>query len=195
MPKHLINRDLLVQTGLALTAEVGLDNLTLKEVAQRLKVSTPAIYKHIENLESLKSAVKLEIQKNIKNQLLASTENFDGIDLLKAMALAYVRFAKEQPKLYQAIEWSALAADTQGQPVFQEAIHKIYQICQELGASELEASHIIRTVRSLAQGYADLDSHQSFVHPSSVESSLIYAYDTFFLGVQQRFQEKKGAGK
>ncbi|MDH6364669.1 AcrR family transcriptional regulator [Enterococcus sp. PF1-24] len=191
MPKYLINKELIIQTAMAITDEQGLENLTLKEMSQRLNVSSPALYKHFKNLEEIKIMVSNQALELVKNEIVRSVIGKSGIEALQAMGIAYIRFAREHKGLYETIQWMNLNVDVPKGSLFYEVIQLVYQVSQDLGANELEASHIIRTVRSIAQGFADVDSHNGFSHESSVESSIEYAYETFFLGVAARLKESQ----
>lgn len=188
MPKYLIDKEMILKQALKITDAQGIDKLTIKEISTELKVSSPAFYKHVDSLEDLKREVANRSLTMVKEEIVRSVTGKQGLDALKAMGVAFIHFAREHPGLYATIQWMNLTTDEVQGTLFYEVIQKVYDISKELGADELEASHIIRTVRSIAQGFADVDSHKGFAHESSVESSLEYAYETFFLGVQARMK-------
>ena len=52
-----VNREIVVQTGLKLLHEVGLQQLTLRRLAKELKIQAPTLYWHFKSKEALMDAV------------------------------------------------------------------------------------------------------------------------------------------
>jgi TetR/AcrR family tetracycline transcriptional repressor len=52
-----VNREIVVQTGLKLLHEVGLEQLTLRRLAKELKIQAPTLYWHFKSKEALMDAV------------------------------------------------------------------------------------------------------------------------------------------
>lgn len=66
MKKIKNNREVIVLKALDIIDELGTNSLTLNEVARQLKIKPPSLYKHIDNIEELKS----DIYSYINNQLV-----------------------------------------------------------------------------------------------------------------------------
>ncbi|MEC7118768.1 MAG: TetR/AcrR family transcriptional regulator, partial [Pseudomonadota bacterium] len=88
-------------SGLALVREVGVEAVSLRQLAERVGVSTPALYHHFKNKQELLFALgeasvdlfQVELDQVIRQaQPTFSIEDF---------VLAYVRFAIENPELYE----------------------------------------------------------------------------------------------
>lgn len=184
MPRTGVNTEMVVKVAAELVDERGIEAVTLKVISQRLNIRSPSLYSHISGLPELKEKVSHYAMCLLKERLVRATMGRSGIDALKEMGRAYIQYAREHTGLYETIQWMNIAADTQSGSLFSDLIQLVFDIATEIGASELEASHIIRTVRSLAHGFASLESHRGFSHPSSVESSYEYALDMFFLGIK-----------
>lgn len=184
MPRSGIGKDDIVRVAAELTDEVGIDHITLKEISKRLDIQSPSLYNHIGGLPELKEMVSLYVMELLREQMVRSTIGRIGIDALKEMGYAFIRFAREHTGMYETVQWMNIAGNIQNGSLFSEVVQFVYDIAGELGASELEASHITRTVRSLAHGFASVEGHRGFSHPSSVESSYEYALDMLFLGIK-----------
>lgn len=183
MPRSGIEQEDVVRVAAELTDEIGIDNITLKEVSRRLDIKSPSLYNHIDGLQELKEEVSLYVMECLRDYVIRSAIGRSGVEALKEMGRAYIRFAREHTGMYETIQWMNIADNVQNGSLFSEVVHLVYEIAEGIGAGELEASHIIRTVRSLAHGFASVESHKGFSHPSSVESSFDYAIDTLVLGV------------
>ena len=189
MPRSGIGKGDIIRVAAELTDEIGIDNITLKEVSKRLDIQSPSLYNHIGGLPELKEQVSLYVMERLREHMVRSTIGRTGIDALKEMGCAFIKFAREHTGMYETVQWMNIAGNVQNGSLFSDVIQLVYDIAEGLGVDELEASHIIRTVRSLAQGFANVEGHKGFSHPSSAESSYEYAIDMFFLGIKPH-QEK-----
>lgn len=184
MPRAGVDTDKVVAVAAELIDEIGVESITLKEVSERLGIRSPSLYNHIGGLPELKEKVSRFAMGLLRDSLVRATMGRNGIDALKEMGRAYIQFAREHTGLYEMMQWMNIAADVESGSLFFEVVQLVYKIAADFGVSELEASHIIRTVRSLAHGFASIESHDGFSHPSSVESSYEYALDMFALGIK-----------
>ncbi len=189
MPRSGIAKEDIVRVAAQLADEIGIDNITLKEISRRLDIQSPSLYNHISGLPDLKEQVSLYVMETLREHMVRSVIGRTGIDALKEMGRSFIQFAREHSGMYETVQWMNIADNVQNGSLFSEVVHLVYDIADNLGVDELSASHIIRTVRCLAQGFASVESHQGFSHPSSVESSYEYALDMFFLGIKTKQNE------
>ena len=190
MAKNTIDKEMIIQCGIRMTEESGVEQLSMAKISKELKVSTPALYRHVESLPELKTIIANRTLERVKNEIIRSVMGKSGIDALRMIGRTYIVFAREHPELYETIQWMNLLADEPQGSIFYEVIQLVYDFAAEYEVSELEAFHIIRTVRAIAQGYADIEAHKGFSHPSAVEDSIDYAFDTFILGIETRISRK-----
>lgn len=88
----------LIDTGLLLVREIGIDALSLRKLAERVGVSTPALYHHFRSKQDLLYALgEASIQEF--EAVLRPTLGDDST--LEDFALAYVGFARNNPELYE----------------------------------------------------------------------------------------------
>ncbi|MCP1109519.1 TetR/AcrR family transcriptional regulator [Ohessyouella blattaphilus] len=190
MSRKGLDTETVVKVAAEITDELGFDKVTLKEISERLGVRSPSLYNHIDNLSDLKEMVSTYAMELARDNLVKATRGRTGIDALKEMGRCYIRFAREHAGLYETIQWMNINSGVERDSLFSEVVQLVCDIAEGVGTTELEASHIIRTVRSLAHGFASVESHHGFSHPSSVESSYEYALDMFFYGIKVS-QEKE----
>jgi len=189
MPRTGVSTESIVKVAAEIADEKGFDAVTLKEISEKLNIRSPSLYNHISGLPELKEKVSHYAMSLLKDCLVRATMGRSNIDALKEMGRAYIGFARDHTGLYETMQWMNIAADVQSGSLFSDVVRLVYDIAGEFGASELEASHIIRTVRSLAHGFASVESHKGFSHPSSVESSYEYALDMFFGGIKTQREQ------
>jgi AcrR family transcriptional regulator len=95
----------LIQAGLQILAERGVDALTLREVARRAEVSQAAPYHHFAGKADLVSAIAQHGFEDFAGALRAGADAVGGgaLQRLSGMGLAYVRFAVANPELFRLL--------------------------------------------------------------------------------------------
>lgn len=86
----------LVDAGLELSREGGLEALTIREVTRRVGVSPNAAYRHYPNLAALREAVSDAILARLAGAM-TSGEAGDGAARLRTVGLTYIDFALAEP--------------------------------------------------------------------------------------------------
>ena len=104
-------RAALIAEGLTILGEGQGDSLSLRELARRVGVSAPSVYRHFPDKEALMTALAEEGLKRLAAiQHAAADEAGGGEAGFAATGRAYVRFALANPALYRLIFTSPLLA-------------------------------------------------------------------------------------
>ena len=94
-----------------LADSVAADSLSLRELARRVGVSAPSVYRHFPDKEALMTALAQEGLRQLgASQHAAAEAAGGGKDGFAATGRAYVRFALANPALYRLIFTSPLIA-------------------------------------------------------------------------------------
>jgi AcrR family transcriptional regulator len=97
-------RDALIEAARQLLAERGAQGFTLVDAARRAGVSAAAPYRHFRDKEALLAEVALGGFKDFaERQKGALAGQSDPIAAFRAMGLAYLAFAQEEPGAYAAM--------------------------------------------------------------------------------------------
>ena len=130
-PKAKFTRKNIIDTALIITQEQGIDAVTARELGKRLGSSARPIFTVFASMEEVKELVILRakelyqqyVEEGLKNEL-----PFKGI------GLAYIRFASEQPKLFQLLFMSVFSKDLDISsilPILDEHYDRTLQSIQE----------------------------------------------------------------
>jgi AcrR family transcriptional regulator len=111
-------RRALLDATLALVDEHGIDGFTLREVARRAGVSHNAPYHHFPDKRALVAGLAEESYEQLRAQLLAATAGTrDALEALRAIGLAYVRFAVRHPSRFRVMNRPELRSPGRVTPV------------------------------------------------------------------------------
>ena len=96
-------RSALIRSALDLLRSEGLEALTLRGVARAAGVSQAAPYRHFADRRALVAAVAEEGFRRLQEEMVAAYRANPGPAGFKQIALAYVRFARENPAEYRVM--------------------------------------------------------------------------------------------
>jgi AcrR family transcriptional regulator len=125
--------DEVLDHALAVIAESGVGALTVSEVARRLGVRPPSLYKYFPSLHALYDALfarGLAAESAATAAALASVP--PGVDRLRAGARAAVRWSVENPALAQLLHWRPVPGFDPSPGVFAVSVDDLAQVRREL---------------------------------------------------------------
>jgi AcrR family transcriptional regulator len=145
----------LIQAGLQVLAERGVDALTLREVARRAKVSQAAPYHHFADKADLVSAIVQHGFEDFAGALRAGADaaGGDALQRLSGMGLAYVRFAVANPALFRLLFRPELRGGTRDEPAaeaMERAGSAAYQVFLDAVRAAVEEGWVQGSVEDVA---------------------------------------------
>lgn len=175
-----LNKDVVVATAARLANQAGTaDGLTLTELARALDVQVPSLYNHVEGRDGLLRELALLGGQELADCLRQAAFGRSGRQALVSMALAYRRFAHEQPGLYALTLRAPDPADAELVALSEELVEMLALVLASCGIEGENALHTIRGFRSMAHGFVSLEMSGGFGLPLSREDSfgrLVAAY-------------------
>jgi AcrR family transcriptional regulator len=137
-------RNALIQAGLELLAEGGVQELDLRKVARRAGVSHAAPYRHFADKQALIAAINEEgfhlLAERIRSTLREVSD--EPVEQLLGVALAYVRFAKENPWLMREM-FSGLTIERETFASLHTASKSVYRLYAEVIRRGQESGKIV----------------------------------------------------
>lgn len=121
-------KNALIQAGVEILSEEGIEGLSLRKVAQRAGVSHNAPYSHFPDKQSLIAAISTEGFHRLYSELdaaVVSNARSPKKQLLQG-ALAYVRFATAHTDTFK-IMFSGVLEKEREYPAFVEISHQTFQ--------------------------------------------------------------------
>ncbi len=100
-PVARFTRQHIIDAGLALIQQEGLEGFTARALGKRLGASTKPIFALFENMEEVKIAVLQAA--DAKYQTFIRSEMEKGEIPYKASGMAYIRFARQEPQLFRLL--------------------------------------------------------------------------------------------
>ena len=150
-------RQALVEAGIDLLEEVGLEQLSLRAIAARVGVSHTAPKNHFGSFQGLLTAMAAEGFRRHTAHMRGAGPDLDVL----AAAEGYVAFARNHPNLYKLM--FAWKMQNRADPDLAEAGHGSYLVLQDvvrrLGIDDSDSPAAVRAealIWSLVHGYAAL---------------------------------------
>lgn len=184
-PKARLDRECVLAAAAELVNRNGLDQLTMGELAAILGIRTPSLYTHVTGRNELFRLLAMrglfELDERIARAALGKSTD----DATRAFANAERQFAHENPGVYMATQAKPPADDTEWNTVRDRLLDTMFAALAGYGVDGEEAIHAVRTLRSLAHGYAVMEMSDAFRSPVSTEASFEWAISTFIAGLKR----------
>ncbi|WP_030385441.1 TetR/AcrR family transcriptional regulator [Streptomyces sp. NRRL S-241] len=179
MPRAGLTAERVTVAGAELADEVGLDRLSMAQVARRLGVKDASLYAHVRSLEDLRGRIALLAADEKTLRIAQATAGRAGRDALVAFADAWREYAHEHPGRYAATQTAIridpeLAAQAAGP---RRAVELTYGMLRGYGLAEPDLTDAVRLLRSTFHGFVALEAAGGFAHARSPEESWGRALD------------------
>ncbi|MDX2379233.1 MAG: WHG domain-containing protein [Acidimicrobiia bacterium] len=152
-----LNRSAVVDAAIEMLPDTGLDGLTLTGLAERLGVSQPAMYRHLDGVDDLWRELGLEGRNRLAETLGEAAMGRSGVEAVEATAYAWRAFATESPELYAATDRIPCAGD----PDLEYAVQRIVEILSHslrgFGLDDAKTIDAAGTLRSALHGFVHLE--------------------------------------
>ncbi|MEV6523755.1 WHG domain-containing protein [Longispora sp. NPDC051575] len=143
-----------------LADEIGLHNLTLAVLADRLGVRSPSLYRHVNGLPELQFQIALRGVLDLADALADAPD-------LATIAHAYRRYAVAHPGRYAA----SLRADPRLDEAAGRALAPMFALLATYGVPDSDRVHAARIVRSMLHGFVSLELAGGFGLPDSLDET------------------------
>ena len=98
MPKQKITKDMVVSAAFELAKAGGMEQVLVKNIADKLGCSVQPIYSYCKNMEGLRQDVLNRMTSFVREYLAA---HIDKNDLFRSTGRAYIQIAKDEPNIFK----------------------------------------------------------------------------------------------
>ncbi len=168
-----------------LADEIGLPNVTMGLLAERLGVRAPSLYKHIDGQADLNRRIAVLALDGLGDALKEALQGRSGKDALAAAARAVRAFVIEHPGRYAAT--IRLSVEGPGDPLAVAGARVLGSLSAVLGGYRIDpadTTHALRMLRSLFHGFAVLEAAGGFQMDTDVDESFEWLIDFVDRGMQ-----------
>ena len=169
MPRAGLDTEAVVAAAAALADADGLAQLTLARLAAALGIRTPSLYAHVDGLGDLRERLGARGARELAATLQIAAAGRARGDALRAIGLAYRKYAHAHPGTYAAMQ---IASDSEEfEAAGAEVVGLIIAVLRGYGLEGERAIHAVRAIRSALHGFVTLEREGGFGLPVTVDDS------------------------
>ncbi len=184
MPKNNISEELIIETSAHIANEIGLDNLSLKIIAEELNIKPPSLYNHISGLDNIKEKLMIYGWKQIENKMIDSAVGVAGYEALKNMCYAFYDYATNNKGVFAAMLWYNKYETQENNNSTVRLFELLFKVMKALDISEDNINHSIRTLRGFLEGFSLLVNNNAFGNPISIKESFDLSLEIIMNGIK-----------
>jgi AcrR family transcriptional regulator len=169
MASAALNADLVVREAMAIVDEVGLAGLTFGAVANRLGVTSPRLYAHVDGLGELRVLVRRVILEQMSDTIRSALAGVSGDAAVLALLHEARGYALANPFRYLAMQ-SRTQADPELAEVAAGLLALYNSVVQSFDLEESDAIHAMRRIRAALHGFISLEISGAFGREDTDES-------------------------
>ena len=177
MPRARLTPLSVTEAGAALIDELGLENLSMGLLAERLGVKTPALYKHVTSQADLAHRIAIVSMAEFADAIRDAIQGRAGSDALAAGAQAMRTYVLEHPGRYAAADAAAARPTGPDDPIIPAVERVVASWAAMLRGYHLDSSqeiHALRMLRSALHGFSTLEAAGGFQIDASVDDSFTW---------------------
>lgn len=177
--KRNLNKEAVLAAAAALAQEVGLCNVTLNRLAQTLQIKPPSLYTYFDGIADLYAALTILTMQRLENAIRNAAVGKAKADALLSIAIAYRRFAKENPELYKTILHLPATQRDDVKEAGYAVVCVFNRVVEGYQFSEKQSFHFVRALRSAIHGFVALEEAGYFTTPIDLDES----FETMIRGI------------
>ncbi len=154
------NKKTVVAAAMELLAQNGLRGVSIRSVAGALGLAPNAMYSYFVDREHLEAAVAAEVAGRLHAMLLKACADKTPEESIRSLAMSYLRFAKEQHLIYEALVVTRPASGDDALRPERLWLFFVDQVCRITGEAKSKEAAV--ALWAFLHGIAALQSAQAF---------------------------------
>ncbi|MBO1751436.1 WHG domain-containing protein [Actinotalea sp. BY-33] len=155
--------------------EIGLSQLSMSVVAERLGVKAPSLYKHVDGLADLTHRIATLGALELGDALRDAMQGLAGRDALATAAQTVRTYVKEHPGRYAATTGaSPTGPDDPLAGALDRVLGSFAAVLHGYHLDPGEQIHAVRMLRSALHGFATLETSNGFQMDTDIDDSFAW---------------------
>jgi AcrR family transcriptional regulator len=171
MAKAGLSELAVIEAAERLIDEVGLPRLRQADLAARLGVRQPSLYKHIQSSDGLVRSISIRAKNELEYVLARAAVGRERADALNAISNAYRAWALEHPGRYATIQRVPTPGDAEDEAASVSVLQVVLDVLAGYELADDDAIDAARAWRSALHGFITLESSSGFGLPVDVDRS------------------------
>ncbi len=163
--------DAVVDAAVQALPDVGLDAMSLSELARRLGVTQPALYRHVDGVDDLWRRLGLRGRSELAQALTEAAIGRSGDGAVVATARAWRRFALTNPELYAATDRFPCVGDDDLEAAVADVVSVLAGVIRGYGLDGPAGIDAARALRSALHGFVHLELVDGHPHDHDRDAS------------------------
>ena len=184
MARMGLDKNAIIYRTAQLANNVGIENITLKSLANDLNIQPPSLYNHISGLDDLKKELMIYGWHQMEEQIIESVAGISGYDAIEAICRSFLEYATTNPGVFNAMLWYNKFENDEAQNATTKLFSVVFKIFSSLNISQENSDHLMRTFRSFLEGFALLVNHNAFGNPISINDSFELSLKVLMAGMK-----------
>lgn len=182
-----ITKNAIIQAASDIADEKGLNNLSLKIVAEKLNIKTPSLYNHIDCLDDLLRAVAHNGMWQMNERMKQAAIGTIGAAAIKAVSVEYLNYMLEHPGVYETIQWATWHGTDETAAIFDDYLSLLITLIKSCNFNQAKTNEILNMLTGIIHGYTTLQLRYAFSNPVKARDDLCNALDVLLTGIQMKW--------
>ena len=184
-----VTKAAVIQAASDIADEKGLNNVSLKVVAEKLNIRTPSLYNHIDNLDDLLREVAHTGMRAMNQRMTQAAIGKSGDVAIQAVSVEYLNYMNEHCGVYETIQWATWHGTHETAEIFGEYTNLLKTLILSCGFKLERVSEILNLLTGFLHGYTTLQLRYAFSEPDKVKRELSAALDVLLTGAHQKYDQ------
>ncbi|WP_326909928.1 TetR/AcrR family transcriptional regulator [Sedimentibacter sp. MB31-C6] len=184
-----VTKTAVVQAASDIADEKGLNNVSLKAVAEKLNIRTPSLYNHIDSLDDLLREMAHNGMSKMNERMTKVSIGNYGDTAIKSVAVEYLNYTIEHSGIYETIQWATWHGTEKTEEIFGNYTSLLLTLIRSCNFKQEYTNEILNLLTSILHGYTTLQLRYAFSDPDKVRKELCNAIDTLLLGIHQKYDQ------
>ncbi len=187
MTRISLNQEKIVLATIDLASKIGLASVSFPRLAEYFSIKAPSLYNHFKNMEEVRVATAVHLQRILNHQLTQSMIAKNPVDALRSYAETYKSFAEEYAPVYELINMIRQSKNEELINLSNENIRLLRRSLENFNLQSEEILHKSRMFRSELHGFITLSQLGYFQKDEATkEESFEYMVEQFLIPLESK---------